>query len=488
MFLLNAGTRDQKFDKSARQPWYNPADRALAPGVLFSRNVQTEEDPPVSPKSFLHTLKVMITVATLTVVFVPVLGAAPKEKVLHVFDGSNGAQPMSTLTSDKAGNLYGTTWGAHANNSLCGSAGCGIVFELTPTSNGGWTSKVLHAFTGGSDGGIPQGTLVLDDAGNVYGTTYRGGSRGMGVVFELSPHSGRWKETVLHAFAGSPDGAGPTSGVIFDAVGDLYGTTSAGGNASGGGGTVFTLTHTSRGWTEALLHSFPFGCGKASCSDGASPNGLVFGAKATIFGTTSEGGVSNCTDNEGDLIGCGVVYELMLSDNGWTESVIYTFTGAADGGFPVDALVIDSAYLHFYGTSQLGGGCNGSCGNVFEISHSDGQWVETVIHNFDGKDGSTPKAGLTIDPAGNLFGTTSSGTRCCSDLPKPPKRGPCCGTVFELTPDNDAWKETVLHNFTGGDDGMTPEGGVVFDAAGNLYGTTAGGGARGEGVVFEIKP
>jgi uncharacterized repeat protein (TIGR03803 family) len=445
----------------------------------------------VSPKSFLQTLKLTIAVATITIVFGPVLGAAPKEKVLHVFDGSDGAQPASTLAFDQAGNLYGTTMGgAHTNNSDCGSGGCGTVFELMPTSKGGWTRKVLHAFTGGNDGALPQGALVLDDAGNIYGTTQRGGSHGQGVVFELSPQSGAWKETVLHAFAGSPDGAHPTSGVIFDAVGNLYGTTVGGGTATGSGGTVFSLTHTSNGWNESLLHSFPFGCGKASCSDGASPNGLVAGAKGSFFGTTSEGGASNCTDNEGDLIGCGVVYELMLSDNGWTEAVIYTFTGGTDGGFPLDTLVIDQSYVRFYGTSQLGGGsCNGGvCGNVFEISHPDGQWVETVIHNFDGKDGSTPQAGLTIDAAGNLFGTTNSGTRCCSNLPKPPKRGACCGTVFELTPDNDAWKETVLHNFTGGDDGMTPEGGVVFDAAGNLYGTTAWGGARGEGVAFEIKP
>jgi uncharacterized repeat protein (TIGR03803 family) len=443
----------------------------------------------VPHKTLLQILKVTIAIATITTVFATVLAAAPKEKVLHVFGGNDGALPESALTFDRAGNLYGTTsLGANTNNNLCGSVGCGTVFELMPTSNGGWKRRVLHAFSGGSDGAHPLGTLVFDNAGNLYGTAVRGGSHGVGVVFELSPHSGAWKETVLYTFAGLADGAGPSAGVIFDTAGNLYGTTVGGGDAVGNGGTVFTLTHTSGGWKESVLHSFPFLCGHQSCSDGAFPEaGLMFDAKGNLYGTTFGGGGTDCTNNQGDLIGCGTVFELTPSSNGWTEKVLYSFTGGKDGGFPLATLVRDAA-LNLYGTSQNGGGsCNGGfCGNVFRLTQSSsGQWEETVIHNFQGNDGATPQSGLFMDGAGNLFGTTSSGTRCCS---APPKRGPCCGTVYELTPGaKGAWKETVLHNFTGGNDGLGPVGGVIVDAAGNLFGTTSSG-ARGYGVVFEIKP
>lgn len=310
----------------------------------------------------------------------------------------------------------------------------------------------------------------------------------MGVVFQLSPHAGKWKETVLHAFAGSPDGARPEGGVIADAAGNLYGTTAVGGDA-GDGGTVFSLKRTSSGWKETVLYSFRFGCGKnqGTCGDGAVPEaGLIFDAKGNLYGTTFLGGTGDCTYNYAEGVGCGTVFELSPSSSGRTEKVLYSFSGGTDGGFPVDSLVMDRA-LNLYGTSQNGGGCGGSCGNVFRLTETrSGQWEETVIHNFEGKDGATPQAGLTRDAAGNLFGTTSSGTRCCS---APPKRGPCCGTVFELTREaQGAWKETVLHNFSGGNDGWGPEGGVIFDAVGNLYGTTSIGGAHGDGVVFEIKP
>jgi uncharacterized repeat protein (TIGR03803 family) len=451
---------------------------------------------PVPFKNLLQILKVTIAVAAILTAFAAVLAAAPKEKVLHAFSGNDGAQPESSLTFDAAGNLYGTTYGgANTNNNLCGSAGCGTVFELMHGTNGGWQRRVLHAFTGGSDGAHPLGTLVFDAEGNLYGTTSFGGSntcnQGCGTVFKLTPASkGRWKETVLYAFTDSPDGASPAAGVIFDGAGNLYGTTRNGGDA-GEGGTVFTLTPTSSGWKETVLYSFVYGCGKnqGSCGDGASPQAsLIFDAKGNLYGTTFIGGTGGCSYNDSDGVGCGTVFELTSSSNGWTETVLYSFTGEADGGFPVAGLVMDTA-LNLYGTSELGGGyCNaGSCGNVFRLMQTRrGQWKETVIHNFEGKDGATPQASLIMDRTGDLFGTTSSGTRCCS---APPKRGPCCGTVFELTRGaRDAWKETVLHNFTGGNDGLAPYGGVIFDAAGNLYGTTAIGGKRSDGVVFQITP
>jgi len=337
------------------------------------------------------------------------------EKVLFNFNGTDGYQPMYGLIFDAAGNLYGTAFGG--GDPSCGDPnGCGTVFQLTPAPGGGWTETVLHSFKGyPTDGSYPYAGVIFDAAGNLYGTTGGGGTYGVGTVFELSPAAGGgWTETVLHSFNGS-DGHGPEAGLIFDAAGKLYGTTAWGGTGTDclntGCGTVFKLTPVAGGgWTETVLHSF-------SNTDGALPfAGLIFDAAGNLYGTTQQGG----------SYGFGTVFELTpTAGGGWTETVLFSFNG-----------------------------------------------------NWSGRDGGLPEAGLIFDAAGNLYGTTGAGGTYAY------------GTAFELTPTaGGGWTETVLHSFNNnGTDGESPLAGLIFDAAGNLYGTTGGGGTYGLGMVFELTP
>jgi uncharacterized repeat protein (TIGR03803 family) len=394
--------------------------------------------------------------------------AASKEQVLHSFrDFPDGALPYAGLMSDPAGNLYGTTSdGGYEFN--CGyGPGCGTVFELTLGSNGRWTEKVLYRFCGNRsclDGSVPFAGLTRDAAGNLYGTTAAGGAfctGGCGTVFQLTPHTGGiWTERVLHSFSGK-DGSSPVGGLTLDAAGNLYGTTYF-------GGTVFELSPTADGkWTEKVLHRF-------NGADGSAPSNVpIFDAAGNLYGTTSLGGTHNY----------GVVFMLKPRTNGtWTEKVLHNFNGK-DGISP-STLIFDAAG-NLYGTTYAGGhatSCGGVCGTVFELTpKAGGVWTEKVLHSFNNnrKDGIQPWAGLIFDPAGNLYGTTAQGGRsACS-----------CGTVFKLIPAaNGKWTEKMLHNFEGKDGGSPLSGSLIFDAAGNLYGTTYGGGTQGFGNVFKVAP
>jgi len=279
----------------------------------------------------------------------PTAGGGWTEQVLHNFNG-DGYDPLAGLVIDAAGNLYGTTDGGNEDYPY------GTVFELTPTAGGGWTAKVLHSFNA-ADGAYPWfGSLILDGAGNLYGTTLRGGTYGAGVVFELTPTmEGNWTETVLHSFSqNGTDGYFPFGGVIFDATGSLYGTTWIGG--SNDAGTVFELTPTGDGnWTETLLHTFGGG------TDGANPAaGLIFDAAGNLYGTTGAGG------NYG--YGYGTVFELMPNGSGgWTEQILYNFRNSPDGNDPDTPLVLDSAG-NIYGAT--GGGGTYGYGTVFELTHA----------------------------------------------------------------------------------------------------------------------
>jgi hypothetical protein len=291
--------------------------------------------------------------------------------------------------------------------SSCNSVGygCGVVFKLAPNPDGTWTEHVLHTFIGGTDGAVPFAGVILDAAGNLYGTTYSGGSStcsndwgpGCGVVFKLTHKSdGTWTEHVLHSFDGT-DGDSPFAGVILDAAGNLYGTTQNGDN-------VFKL----------------------------APN----------------------------------------PDGTWTGQSLYSFTGA-DGGFPVAGVILDAGG-NLYGMTEFGGPGPCYCGVVFKLTHkSDGTWTEHVLHIFSksvsccGTDGGDPLAGVILDAAGNLYGTTTVG-------------GLGYGVVFKLTHKSDGtWTEHVLHSFTGY--GAYPVAGLLRGASGNLYGTAGL-------VLFEIKP
>jgi uncharacterized repeat protein (TIGR03803 family) len=380
--------------------------------------------------------------------------AASSEKVLFDFTvGSDGAYPTSGLVFDTKGNLYGTTENGGANFY-------GTVFQLTH-SKSGWTENVLYSFTNGSDGAYPSGALVFDKAGNLYGTAVSGGStscsNGCGTVFELVPGSGgSWTFSVIYSFTGGKDGFAPAYGsLILDKAGNLYGTAEMGGK---GAGTVFELIHSKGGWKEKTLYQFAGG------SDAGFPlAGLSWDAASNLYGATVRGGTSNA----------GAVFQLKHIKAGWKEKVIYSFTGGNDGAYPEYGGVTLNAAGDVYG-AVAGGGASGQ-GVVFELKPSKSGWKESVLYSFTGgSDGGQPFAGLTFNPAGNLFGATAYGAN--GD-----------GTVFELAHTKSGWKESTLHIFAVSD-GAFPYGSVVLDGKGRLYGTTFRGGSGSAGVVFEVTP
>jgi uncharacterized repeat protein (TIGR03803 family) len=404
---------------------------------VFSRQ------PRKSRAGFSNALRRSVAVLALSPMLSPFAWPQVTEKVLYSFKGgSDGAGPDCTLIFDSVGNLYGSTGTGGAN-------GEGTVFKLAPSS-GGWKKTILHSF-GGSDGYSPTG-LIFDTTGNLYGTTGGGGANGDGTVYRLTPSNGGWIESVLHSFAGS-DGSYPQAGLVLDTAGNLYGTTKQGG--ASGFGTVFELKPSSGAWTETVLHSF-------TVSDGIDPEAsLIFDGSDNLYGTTLGGGA----------YGGGTVFELKHSNGGWTEATLYSFPGNV--GYALEANVVFDSEGNLLGTTAQGPGvdCNTvGCGIVFELSPP-GSWIETTLHAFIGSDGERPLAGVILDSQGNLYGTTWLGGA----------NG--FGSVFKLDTSN---KETVLHSFSGGIDGSGPFAGLVMDAAGNLYGTTAAGGSTGNGVVFEI--
>jgi uncharacterized repeat protein (TIGR03803 family) len=352
------------------------------------------------------------------------------ETVLYSFkdNGKDGTFPQAALIFDTSGNLYGTTSnGGTGDCKIEGSAGCGTVFELTPKAGGGWTEKILHNFNNsGKDGIYPYAGLIADAAGNLYGTTSRGGGSGCsqagcGTVFELTLKAGGgWKEKILHNFNQNVnDGNNPYAGLIADAAGNLYGTTCAGGHSSSG--TVFELTpKAGGGWKEKILHYFSGG------TDGSCPMATpIFDSAANLYGMTTSGGDLNDCDYAG--IGCGTVFELTpKAGGGWTDKTLYDLPNFAAGGVILDAVG------NLYGTTKYGGSSGNcgiqlpnGCGTVFELTpKAGGGWKEKTLHNFNqnGKDGAYPYAGLIFDAAGNLFGTTYQGGTYY------------WGTVFEITP------------------------------------------------------
>jgi uncharacterized repeat protein (TIGR03803 family) len=324
------------------------------------------------------------------------------------------------------------------------------------------TGTVLYNFTGGKDGANPKARLLFDPKGNLYGTTTAGGSFGQGAVFELTPTSGgAWTESVIYSFQGRGDGSLPAAGLIRDKKGNFYGTVYMGGAL--GHGAVFELLPGSGGvWKKKLLYSFSGG------NDGGQPvSGLIFDKKGNLFGTTDLDGAD----------GQGVVFKLTPDTHGgWAESVLYTFTGQnGDGSGPGGSLVFDQAG-NLYGLTVAGG--IGNQGTVFELTPgSEGKWTESILYKFlGGQDGANPATSdLIVGPSGHLYGTTTNGGSAGF------------GTVFKLVHrKNGQWKESVLYTFPGGANGGNPYAGLVRDAAGNLYGTTASGVHGAGGVVFKL--
>jgi uncharacterized repeat protein (TIGR03803 family) len=407
-----------------------------------------------------------VALVAIAFTFTPTAWAQYTETILHAFSSTgDGTAPTGNLILDANGNLYGTTFYGGANN-------WGTVYEISPGSGG--SDSILYSFTGKADGLGPGAGLVLDAAGNLYGTTSAGGINNNGVVFELSPSSGGgWTQTVLYRFQGGTDGSDPASGsLVFDASGSLYGTTDFGG--ASGQGTVFKLSHSSTGWTERVIHSF------TGVSDGGLPQGnLIFDAAGNLYGTASIGGTSTNTICI-HLGGCGTAFRLSPG-NGWHFTTIFSFEGPR-GGQPIGGLVVDAAG-NLFGTTYAGGSCHVSttgCGTVFELMPtSQGPWNHAVLHYFTNfADGSRPAASLALDAQGNLFGTTSAGG--------PPNL--LAGTVFELSPSSSGWTFAALYQFAGTNDGYFPSGGITLDASGNLYGVNSNGGTGGNGTAYELSP
>lgn len=369
--------------------------------------------------------------------------------------------------------------------------------------------KVLYAFQEGNDGAYPIGGVIFDSAGNLYGTTNFGGGgpcspndyTGCGTVFKLSPDSnGSWSETVLYSFQGGSDGQYPTSGLIFDTSGNLYGTTSEGGittcvapdGTTSGCGTIFELSPGADGtWTKTILYMFQGGT-----SDGAGPNGLTLDKSGVLYGATTGGG-NDGLGHDGAYSG-GTILELSPNGSGgWVETVLYKFSGP-DGLEPNGNLVFDQSG-NLYGTTLFGGSglCyDNGCGTFFELSNGSGGWSATFVYSFGSTnpDGATPNGGLVFDSSGNLYGTAQlggAGQQCSG--------GGGCGTVFKISPNaGGGWAEATLYNFdlqgTSESTASYPHSGLVLDQGGNLYGTAAflGGGigcnGNGCGTVFQLSP
>ena len=395
-------------------------------------------------------------------------------RVIHTFTGgADGASPAAGLTMDAAGDLYGTTCagghtGSNCGSPLCGN-GCGTVFKLKHFASN-WVLNPLYSFVG-NDGQNPEGRVALAPDGTLYGTTYRGGGGGCGVgcgiVFQLRPSAADqyqpaalvpWNEAVLYRFTGLSDGAQPQGDLTFDQLGKIYGTAQGGGN---GLGVIYELTPSEGGWAETVLYS-------VQDRRGSPTGGVIFDSSGNLYGANNLGGQYDD----------GAVYQLSPSGSGWTEQNLYSFTGGTDGWFLWGGLMIDSSG-NLYGTTSAGG--SGGGGTVFELTPSSGGWNFTTLYGLPGTGlGGGPFEKLVMDAAGNLYGTSTGGG----------KYG--YGTVFKLTPSSGGWTYTSLYDFACGPDGGYPISNLVFDANGNLYGTTYECGVQGSGggfgVVFEITP
>jgi len=371
--------------------------------------------------------------------------AQKKEEVLHSFSFADGVNPMAGLLVDRTGNFYGTTF----NGSVCNQ---GSIFELSPSGiETGWTFANLHGlcssdtFFGGNEGGNPSGSLILDGQGNLYGTTT------VGVYYfpeERTAGMQRLKAPGCCEIRPYEEEFQPPPGP----------------------GTVFELVKpTTQGGSWSLTPLIVL-------NDGAPSGKVWLDSSGNLYAVNYPDGSGRAYRG---CYGCGTIFELSPQSPGqfWSESTLYNFGSyLGDGLIPSpNLLVVDGT---FYGTTQFGG--TSSQGTVFRLAQQNGVWTETVLHNFRINEGGAPVGTLIADPSGNLYGTTFIDDNDHCQLG--------CGSVFELSSpavEGSPWQETTLYKFTGGADGGRPQGGLVRDSNGNLYGTTTLGGS-GNGVVFEL--
>jgi hypothetical protein len=457
--------------------------------------------------ALVHFFLLFAVALTLTI---PAL-AEWREEVLYSFQGGAdaGSVPAGGAVFDKQGNLYvATTDGGPPSCAPIGGA-CGTVYQLSPPVKKGdpWTETILYTFLGKNhnDGETPAGGVIIDQAGNLYGTTAYGGTGncvllgipvGCGTVFELSPpkqKGGAWTETILYSFPAAKQGYVPNGNLVFDGAGNLYGATMFGGTKGttcdpfygGQCGVVFELSPPKKQGgrlTEKVLHSFAGISSGQQTGDGANPNGgLVLDSKGNVYGTTYIGGY-NCPHNSNQ--GCGIVFELKppaTKGSAWTENVMHRFNPARSyEAWPMAGLIMDGNG-HLFGTTHEDA--------VFRLAPNlkrKGSWTETILYSFKGKGASYAlDAPLIFDSTGNLYTTAYGGSG-----------GSLNGNVFRLRPptgDGSVWTIDVLYSFAGSPDGALPAAGLIFDQHGDLYSTTQAGGTGqacqgGCGTVFKVWP
>jgi len=420
-------------------------------------------------------------VSLLTVVATPAAQAQTFSVVYNFTGGADGASPFAGLTIDGGGNFYGTTFaGGGGPCQGYGHNGCGTVFKLMH-SGASWSLTPLYNFAGVTDGARPWAGVIVRPNGGLYGTTVTGGqgpcqgyqSSGCGTVFNLLPPPNaypptNWSETVLYRFSGGGVGALAYGKVVFDQTGSLYGTT----NFGGAQGSCYQGNRCGTVWKLT-----PSGSGWTEQilynftggADGGQPvAGLIFDQAGNLYGTT-----------EGPSGHHGSVFQLTPSGGGWTENTLYSFKGGSDADEPWAEVIFDTSG-NLYGTTFNFGVANG--GTVFELTPSGNNWIYTLVYSLSGMGAGGPVGKVIMDTAGNLYGTTRNGGVSNN------------GAVFKLTPSGGVWAYASLHDFTGGSDGAYPYSDLVFDANGNLYGTASQGGdlskcgGSGCGVVFEITP
>lgn len=398
-----------------------------------------------------------------------------------VFGPSSAARPRTSTET-----LYGTTQAGGSSSckklNFSRVSGCGIVFSVTSSGS----KSTLYIFQGGSDGKNPNGGLIEDSEGSLYGTTVVGGGssscpQGCGTVFKLTPMGSLYSERVLYAFQGGSDGVSPNAKLLADSQGALYGTTALGGASGCRCGTVFKLAPSGSSYMKIILYSFRGG------SDGKFPWGkLIAEAGGVLYGTTSGGGARQCSG------GCGTAFKLTPSGSSYSETVIYRFQGGPDGSLP-NTVVADTKGV-LYGTTRFGGiskcfvnGRIGQCGTIFKLTPSDSGYAHSVLYSFKGHNqGGVPVGSLLINASGTLFGTTprNNAGACCEPL------------AFKLVHSGGGYQFRIIHVFNHTDDGQNLNGSLIASPAGTLYGTDLNGGnsfqcfwnrGGGCGFVFELK-
>ncbi len=407
-----------------------------------------------------------IAIAGLPVIVATQAAQAQTLTVLHNFLDENGGWVPTSLVMDASGNLYGNA--VYGGPYTCDPdfQGCGLIFELSRQGSH-WSFSIIYLFgPETSNGYLPMGQLLLGSGGVLYGTTELGGACGDGTVFQLTPSSARvsatinahWTLTRLHDFGceNNPD-LYPYGGVVADAAGNLYGTTSAGGSHGCGGeygcGVVYKLTRSNGEWNYSVLYTF------AGLGDGARPlSNLTLDANGNLYGTTQLGGIA-----------WGVVFK--VTPNG-SESVLHAFN-TGDGGYSDTAVTVDSSG-NLYGCTSVGQDGDPGGAGVFELSPGDNGWTYKAIYKFAAYYAQC-NANLLVDAAGNLYGTSDNTGVYNSG-----------GNTFSLAPSNGMWAYTSLHDFNYYTDGWWPLGIVLDNNTGNIYGVTQGG--NNGAIAYELTP